>query len=304
MSGDYMQGDYDKASAVVPFSDDQSTEQHEEALVEDDKPDASPEERIQRKTRRNERIKTILEEGKRNAEDNKALRAEQEALKLQLAELRGRLSVTPQQAPSNDNARDPYEERLKAVWARQKEAHRAASAEIKAGSWSDEREAYYERIAQEVEVEKATIISERTADRRSHSTRAEQAQQVWVQKYPEVYGNQRAYQFAEASFKRRMALLEPGQNPTNDMVDEVMNEAMTQFKLGPRKAPSQSERSRLSGVPSSGGGGGGSSAPAGVQMTPVMRAMALAKYDDLPEAEAVKKWANAEGKRLREKKIL
>lgn len=301
---DYMQGDHDKSVAVVPFSDDDAApDKPDELLVEDDKPDASPEERIQRRTRRNERITNILREGKKNAEDNRALREEQEALKLQLAELRGQLTATRQQAPQNDNGKDPYAERLAAVYARQKEAHRAATAEIKAEAWTPEREAYYERIAQDIETEKATIITERTLASRSHATRAEQAQQVWVQKYPEVYNNPRAYQYAEASFRRRQAMLEPGQAPTNDMVDEVMNEAMTTFKLGPKKGPSVSDRARLSGVPSSGSGGGGG-APAGVQMTPLLRNMATAAYSDLPEAEAVKKWAQNEGKRLREKKIL
>lgn len=302
---DYMQGDYDKSVAVVPFSDDESAaEKPEELLTEDDKPDASPEERIQRRTRRNERITRILNEGKKNAEENQRLREEQEALKLQLAEIRGQLTATRQQsAPSNDNARDPYQERLAAVYAKQKEAHRAASAEIKAETWTPEREAYYERVAQEIEAEKASIHAERVLERRSHATRAEQAQQVWVQKYPEVYSNPRAYQYAEASFRRKQAMLEPGAAITNEMVEEAMEEARTTFKLGPKRAPTVSERSRLSGVPSSGAGGG--SAPSGgVQMTPVMRAMALAKYDDVPEAEALKKWANAEGKRLREKKIL
>lgn len=300
---DYMQGDHDKATAVVPFSDDEAAEKPDELLVDDDKPDVSPEERIQRRTRRNERITTILREGKKNAEENKALREEQEALKLQMAELRGQLSATRAQPPSNDNAKDPYQERLAAVYARQKEAHRAATAEIKSEQWNEAREAYYERIAQDIETEKATIIAERTLASRSHANRAEQAQQVWVQKYPEVYGNDRAYRFAEASFRRKQALLEPGQTPTAEMVDEVMNEAMTQFRLGSKKAPTANERQRLSGVPSSGSGGG--TAPSGgVQMTPLLRNMATAAYSDLPEAEAIKKWAQNEGKRLREKKIL
>jgi regulator of replication initiation timing len=298
---DYMQGDHDKSVAVVPFSDDEAPEKAEELLTEDERPDASPEERIQRRTRRNERITNILKEGKKNAEENERLRAEQEALKMQLAEIRGQLSATRSQ-PATQPARDPYQERLAAVYAKQREAYRTAQAEIKANTWSPEREAYYEQVAQDIETEKASIHAERVVDRRSHASRAEQAQQAWVQKYPEVYQNPRAYQFAEASFRRRQALLEPGAPITNEMVEEAMEEARAQFKLGPKKAPSASERSRLSGVPSA--GGGGSSAPAGVQMTPLLRNLATAAYSDLPEAEAIKAWANKEGKRLREKKIL
>lgn len=300
---DYMQGDHDKSVAVVPFSDDDAATEKPDELLEEDKADASPEERIQRKARRNERISNILREGKKNAEENRALREEQEALKLQLAEIRGQLTATARQRPSNDNAKDPYEERLDAVYAKQREAFAAAQAEIKSDQWTPEREKYYERIAREVETEKIRINNERLHESSRHAARAEQAQQVWVQKFPEVYANERAYRFAEASFRRKQALLEPGQTPTNEMVEEVMNEAITQFRLGPKKAPTASERSRLSGVPSSGTGGGG--APSGgVQMTPLLRNMATAAYSDLPEAEAVKKWAQNEGKRLREKKIL
>src|SRR5690606_28736928 len=129
------------------------------------------------------------------------------------------------------------------------------------------------------------------------------ARQRWVEKYPEVYANQRAYQFAAASYERRKALLEPGEEPTAEMVEQAMEEARAQFKLGPKRAPTASERERLSGIPSS-GGGGASPSGGGVVVTKDFRKMATALYSDLSEDEAVKRWANEVGKSLRQKKIL
>jgi hypothetical protein len=58
----------------------------------------------------------------------------------------------------------------------------------------------------------------------------------------------------------------------------------------------------MSGMASSGGGGGGRDT--GITMTPEFKRMAIAAYSELPEAEAIKKWVNTTGKRLREKKII
>lgn len=294
-----MQGDKDNA-VVVPFSDDE-TEKEREELFGEDKPDASPEERVTRKRRQQDRITRLLNEGKQSKEETARLKEEQASLKGELAELRNRL-MQPVYAPPANDVKDPYEKALDAVYEKQGEAFTAAQAEIKAGTFTPERQKHYERVAREVESEKARIHSERAVAQVRQQTRQDSAQQNWVQKYPEVYSNPRAYQYAEASFRRKQALLDPGQIPSVDMVDEAMNEAMVQFKLGAKKGPSASDRARLSGVPSAGGGGSGQSAE--IQLTPAMKRMAIAAYSELPEAEAIKKWANTTGKRLREKKVI
>lgn len=300
--GDFMQGDPDKNPITVPFSDDVEEDKKAVDLVEDEPKDASPEERVTRKRKRQERLQTLLQEGQKNADRVRELEERDERRERELAELRG--MVIQQQhraaAPPADG-KDSFDRDLDAIYARQSEAYRAAQAEIKAGTFDDKRQAHYERVAREIETDKSRVLIRREMAQREPVQRQEQARQIWEQKYPEVYANPRAYQFAEATFKRRSALLEPGQPITNDLVDEVMTEAMTQFRLGPKKPPSATERSRLSGVPSSGAGGGGSP---GIQMTPVLRRMAVAARDDLPEEEAIKAWVNKTGKRLREKKAL
>ncbi len=295
----FMMGDHDK-SVAVPFSDDEAANDTKpEELLDDDSPSASPEERITRKQKRQERIKRLLDEGKQNKEEVERLKAESAATRGELERLKGYVAAQPQRQ-QNDNGKDPYEQRLDQVYEKQSEAYNAAQAEIKAGSFTPERQKYYERVAREIESAKSSIHTERLIEQRTAASRTEQAQQVWVQKYPEVYNNPRAFQYAQASWQRKLAL---GEQPSNDTVDEIMNETMTTFRLGKKAAPSASERSRMSGIPSAGSGGGGGKG--GIVMTdPKLRRMAIAAYSHLPEEEAIKAWVNKTGKRLREKKIL
>lgn len=300
---DYMQGDKDNAVAV-PFSDDETEEKKQgELFADDDGPDASPEERKTRKEKRQQRLTQLWRDGEEVKKKYGSLQSEHEDLKRQLAELRGFVAANQnaRQQPANDNAKDPYETQLEQVYARQQDAYTAAQAEIKAGTFNESRQKHYEQIAREIERDKARIHTQQTLAQQEGVRRAEQAQQVWVQKYPDVYGNPQAYQYAEATAKQRVAL---GETWSNQLVDEVMNEAMTRFKLGPKKAPTQSEKARMSGIGASGNGGGGASGAPGITLTPDLKRIALAAYSDLPEHEAIKKWVNGPGKRLREKKVI
>jgi hypothetical protein len=296
--GDFMQGDRDNAIAV-PFSDDEKEPKEATDLLEDDSPSASPEERVSRRQKRQERITRLLNEGKQSAEEVRSLKAELAEVRQQQARLEGAVAAQGQARQQPDDGKDPFERELDAVYERQGQAYNAAQAEIKAGTFTEERGRFYERIAREIETQKTSIHTRRELAQREPIRRQEQAQQVWVQKYPEVYQNPKAFQYAKATFERRSAL---GEAVTNEVVDEIMHETMTSFRLGPKKAPSASEKARLSGLPSSGSGGGGRSE--GVTMTPELKRMAHAAYSDLPEAEAVKRWVNGVGKRLREKKII
>jgi hypothetical protein len=297
MSGDYMQGNRDNAT-IVPFSDDDAEKDKVDDLDEDS-PDASPEERLNRKQRRIARLRQMANEGKQSKEELQRVKVEQAALKNELATLKGYVAAQPQRA-ANDDGKDPYERRLDAIYEKQSEAYNAAQAEIAAGSFTPERQKHYEKVAREIESDKTRVHTERTMEANRHQSRTEQAQQVWVQKYPEVYRDPNAFRYAQATWNQRLAL---GESQTNELADEVLNQTMAQFKLGKRAAPTASDRARMSGMPSAGGGGGGGRA-AGIAMDPVLRRMAIAAHSDLPEDEAVKKWTNTTGKKLRAKKVL
>lgn len=298
---DYMQGDKDNATAV-PFSDDEAEQPKEaEDLLAEDSPDASPEERITRKQKRQARIQQLLADGKQSKEEAKALRDELSGMKSEMERMKGFLAASSQRQPPAQPAADPYQKELDAIYERQSNAYAAAQAEIKAGTWNAERQKYYEREARAIELAKARVVTRAELDQRVPALQQAQVRQTWESKYPEVYGNERAFAYAKATFERRKAL---GDAVTNDLVDEVMNDTLTTFKLGGKRAPSASEKAKLSGLPASGTGGGGGNKGAGITLTPELRRMAVARYSDLPEAEAIKKWVNGPGKKLRAQKVL
>lgn len=293
---DFMEGNPDGESKAVPFSDDDADEPE---LA----PTATPEERLTRLQRKTERMNTALRENKKNLERVRELETRDQQRERELAELRGMVAANNNALYARQgDAKDPYESRLDAIYAQQTNAYTAAQAEIKAGTFTPERQAHYENVARHIEAEKIRVHTERAVAQASASQGAEVARQLWVNKYPEVYNDQRAYKFAQATFERRKALLAPGEAITNAMVEEAMEEARTQFKLGGKPAPSASDRARLSGVPSAGGGGGRSGGD--ITMTPELKRMAAAAYPDVDPAEAEKRWKAKTGKKLREKKVV
>lgn len=285
----------------VPFSDDEEKVKDDELIFSEDPPTASPAERVTHRKKREDRIKRLLDEGKTNADKVRELEERDQKRERELAELRGMVAANQNTRREPEGGKDEYQRRLDAVYERQGNAYASAQAEIKAGTFDEKRSRYYEQIAREIEEEKSSIHAERVLARREPVQRQEQAQQVWVQKYPDVYRDPRAFQYAQATYHRRRALGEPD---TAELVEEVMGETMAQFRLGPKKAPSQSDRSRMSGLPSSGAGGGGGGGGSGIPMTKELRKMATALYSDLPEEQALKKWVDGPGKELRKQKVL
>ncbi len=296
---DYFQTDGDKKTIEVPFSDNE-TVRDDELIVDDDKPSASPEERASRKERRQARLQGLLQQGQQTAEELASTKKANEELRERLARLEGVVIANqqPRQTQAADG-KDDYERELDDIYQLQQNAFKAAQAEVKAGTFDEKRQAYYEGIARDIESRKTSVHTRKVLAQTEGARQQNQAQQVWVQKYPDVYRNQNAFQYAQGRAQQRAAL---GDAITPQVVDEIMTETMTTFKLGPKPAPTQNDRAKLSGMPASGGGGGRSDG--GISLTPVMRQMAVAAYDHLPEAEAIKAWTNKTGKKLRDKKVL
>jgi hypothetical protein len=295
--GNYMTGP--DGSVSVPFSDDNDESVRDEELITDeDKPGESPEERKTRRQKRQERLQLKLQKGKAAEEELERERAEKQELRERLARLEGAVIAT--QRPAND-AKDPYEAELDAIYAEQQSQYAAAQAELKAGGGNmpADRVKHYERIGRDIETRRARVHARREIAMTEPIRQQSQAQQQWVNKYPEVYGNERAFAYAQGRYQTRKAL---GEAITNEVVDEIMNETRVQFKLGGKPAPTVSERARMSGTASSGGGGGSSKEP--ITLSRDIRRIARAAYDDLPEEEAIKKWTAKTGKRMRAAKLL
>lgn len=296
---DYFQGDPDKSSVVVPFSDDE-TVSDDQLITDDDKPTDSFEERKTRKEKRQARLQGIIQQGKKNAEELEAERKANLELRERLARLEGVVVANQHQRQAPADGKDEFERELDDIYQKQQNAYQAAQAEVKAGTFDEKRQRYYEGIARDIEARKTEVHTRRVLAQTEGQRQQNQAQQVWVQKYPEVYRNNNAFQYAQAKAQQRLSL---GEQITPQVVDEIMTETMTTFKIGAKPAPTANERAKLSGMPASGGGGGGGRGP-GVTLTPELRRMAIAAYDHLPEDEAIKAWTNKTGKRLREKKVV
>lgn len=297
---DYMQGDKDTGT-TVPFSDNETeVKDVAEVLVEDDNPAASPQERLTKKQKRQERLQKLLQEGNQNKEELGKTKSELSELKSQLSRLEGFIAAQQaQQAQQRQQGADPYKARLDAIEARRKDAWKAAQAEVKAGTMDESRTAYYESVSREIEEEKSQVMVERELARREPVQQQNNARQRWVNQYPEVYANQNAFQWAAARSQMRVA---EGEQLTDAVAHEILQEARVRFKLGGKAPPSASEKDRFSGVSSS--GSSASNDNAGIRMTPEYKRMATALYDHLPEAEAIKKWVNGPGKNLRAKKVI
>ena len=287
----------------VPFSDDAAEEVSDDQLLfEADKPGLTEEQKQLRAQRRRDRQKERDAQAKAKDEELATLRGE-------MIQLRGQLqgvAAAARQPAHADDGKDPFDRQLDGIYAEQStvyenymaEAHAAASRKEKLPA---EREAYYAQQSRNFEGRKMRVETARALAVEANRTRGETARQIWVQKYPEVYGNNDALAYATATFERKKALRE---NITNDTIDEIMNETRVQFKLGGKPAPSNTERARMSGISANGGNGGGGAPTGGIPMTKELRAMAIAKYSHLPEKDAIKAWVDREGKALRADKVL
>lgn len=282
---------------IVPFSDDEVPVEVDD-LDQPDPANATPQERADRQQRRNSRAAERERERKQLEDDLKAERAERQAIAERLARLEGTFNATQHQR--QPQAEDPYKARLDAVYARQNEAYRAVQAEITAKTYTPERERHWNEVSRQLEEAKTEIITERKLAQSEAVNRQASGQQFWKQQYPDVYDNPRAYQFASATFQRRVAL---GEKDSPELVHEVMAETRTALKLGPKPAPTRSEKDRMTGIASS-GGTGGEAAKGGIAPTPQLRRIAEAMYSDLPPDKAFQKWVDGPGKELRKQKIL
>lgn len=100
------------------------------------------------------------------------------------------------------------------------------------------------------------------------------AQQQFINaRYPDVMSNDRARAWVDAEYRKRVV---EGKPHHVDTLDEVMNDARRQWKIGPRQADASLTR-KLQGMPSSGGGGGARSKST-VTLSPLEQRMADRMY--------------------------
>lgn len=292
-----MPGESDKG-LVVPFSDDEVVRDDE--LITDGAAPAgeTPEQRETRLEKRRARAKEREDERKEQRERLARVEGELQQERAARARLEG-MVTRPAPAPG----KDPYAEALDQVYAEQQESYRAYESELAAGGGKmpAERVKHYEGLSRQYETRKGQIHSEAAVARSRHEIRQESAQQVYVQKYPDVFGNSTSFEYAQTLSRQRQLR---GERITPEVVEEIVNQTRVDLKMGGKPAPSKNERDKFSGTSSSGGGGGSSDTSGGIRMTADLRKMAIALHPELPEKEAIQKWADSAGKELRKAKVL
>lgn len=218
--------------------------------------------------------------------------AKAEAYKEALA-LSGRAAPAPgapAPAPHLDTVRG-IDARIRANYEAQEALHEEWTA--KAGKSSAGEIKRMKDKAVDLDVEKTTLIADRR-DALQAPQRQQQAEyEAQKARHPDVYGNERALQYARGEFNKRLAA---GDTASQELADACMAEAR-EVVLGKRPPPDAGRRARASGM-SSGvrAGAAGEQTKLSMPRGSALYKMAVAMYPNEEPAVACQKWANRNGK--------
>lgn len=140
------------------------------------------------------------------------------------------------------------------------------------------------------------------ADRRDALQAPQRAEQARIEalkaRAPDVYGNEKAFQYARGEYNKALAR---GVPDSLELHDACMDEARAVI-LGKRPAPDAAQRQRASGMGAGARQVGTGSGKATLDMPKgsALWRMAVAAYPDLEPAQACQKWAQTKGKRYQE----
>jgi hypothetical protein len=158
---------------------------------------------------------------------------------------------------------------------------------------------------QRMEDEAAELVVRRTglvADRKEIERAPRRAEEAKIHdqrsRFPDVFGDSRAFQYAQGSYNQALAR---GVAPSRELEDASFQEAR-EVILGRRPPPDAAQRQRASGMGSSTRQVSGGAAKTTIDMPRggALYRMAIATYPDLEPAQACQKWAQTKGKRYQE----
>jgi flagellar motility protein MotE (MotC chaperone) len=280
-----------------PFEDDDDIEESKapEVEVEDEDEEVTPEEPVAARPSRKER------RAERGAvrEENERLRAREAELDAENRRLHAEAAVA-RAMPQQHQGPDPLERDIEAVDQDIRQLHESAQANW--NKWTQAERDGAQRKLREFERKKAKVyrdMDEReTGPRQPQITPEQQAanavRYMVRQKNPDVFNDKRAYAYADAEFKKRLAL---GQVETPELMQECIDEARDVVLRGSSQR-SNDVKHKFTGQ--RGGPGSGGSKSTVVKATQELKAIAKAAYPQLEPAQAMQKWANENGKRYNE----
>ena len=197
---------------------------------------------------------------------------------------------------------------LKQRYDMQDQLEEAWSAEIKAGTLTDEKRKDYKARARKITEEQTELQTARAAiamglNRRGVDPAEMQQEAIRAQsqaRHADIFAHknkQALVMYAQGYYAQQQAL---GKADSQDLQDEAMDAAREKFGLQPkfrsssdRPAPTRHQRSQLSGASSGGGGrGGDNSERTTVKVTRELRAMADAAFPHIKDpTERIKHYA-------------
>lgn len=216
----------------------------------------------------------------------------------ELAELKGRFSSLEQrlQSPPQPPPEDSIKKGIEQTYTEEDELRQEAEAVMRAnnGEISAEQRKRFDQKHREI-LSRRNRLDTLAVMREAGIRPVDPSEGIQAQlrmKYSDVFANQRAEAWAKARWAQYRA---QGYDESEELVDTVMRETRSAFKLGgkPQRVVSEAQRQKYVGV--AGGGPGPRSGQRVVRMDADLKAIAEAKYPGLSPTAAHKKWAKEIG---------
>lgn len=143
----------------------------------------------------------------------------------------------------------------------------------------------------QLDLKKSTLVIERREVLTAPKRDAEARQNALRSRFPDVYGNPKAHQYAAALWNMETARGEPEDDALHE---RVMARTREEF-LGKRPAPSAASKNRASGMSAGARPASGAKVEVKMPRGQEIDRMARAAYPNLEPAQARQKWANRNG---------
>lgn len=279
--GKHLEGMRARMNAAKEETDEVSVETPEADDDEDDEPEAVAPTRTERRASRQSARERLA-----------AAEAREQVLREQLAERNRPAPGTRQEPVANTREVD---QRIRATYS---ELERLEADYIRAQNdktLTPAREAEMRERAMELEVQKISLATERREIQTAPQRQQQELTRQLQRENQDVYGNQRALQYAAGRVNQLIAM---GRQDSRELHDEVMVETR-RVVLGVREKPGAIEKQRATGM----SGGQRTAAPQAGKTIPMPKGshyykMAVSMYPDLDAGAACQKWAQTVGKKL------
>jgi hypothetical protein len=248
---------------------------------------------------------TRIEKKRARGQKYSEMQAELEATKAKAAQYeqeRQAYFQQQQQLALHQQANQQGNQEIQALWGEQKRMYKAFEALRDSGRLTETEMKEWEDWTQDFERRKTAALMRANGVGQQQASPQQIAQMAEYSRirnqYSDIYGHPQALAWGEGALRQRIAL--NGGQLTYELLDEVAQETRQRFGLsnGHRRhapPPDAATRARFSAVPARSNGAGDGTVR--VVIGRDQRRIAQARYPDLSEDDAVKKWARGPGRR-------